>query len=188
VRLVWVLVAAVLLGGCTASAQRGPDAAPGPSDPATVAAELLARPMRLPSLAPGGACPANPTGANPTTVNPVGPWTAVVDGLTTVRLNPQPSGADGLYESKVIWGSSGTGYAGPVVVRVGRLDGPGRGYVRLYYDEGASRGDAVVIVTSHRSQDWPSGTFVPGPGCYAYQLDWPGATEVIVFRVVPAAG
>jgi hypothetical protein len=102
----------------------------------------------------------------------------------TLRLTHGRQGVDGLYEYKVVWASTSS-YDGPVVVRVGRLDGPGRGLVRLYYEASASRGDAVVFTLIGLSRNWPSGTFVSGPGCYAYQLDGLNLTDTLVFKVVP---
>ena len=32
-------------------------------------------------------------------------------------------------------------------------------------------------------EDWPSGTYVSGPGCYAYQLDGASFSMTIVFSV-----
>ena len=87
-----------------------------------------------------------------------------------------------MYEIKVVWASSDD-HQGPAVVRVVRLDGPGRGHVRLYYDRSAARGDAVFTVPG-TPVGWPSGTFVSGPGCYAYQVDGLGYSESIYFRVV----
>jgi len=102
----------------------------------------------------------------------------------TLRLSGQTPGPDGLYAKKVVWASTTGEYEGPVVVRVGRIDGAGRGHVRLSYDPGASRGTAVVFVVGDTPGDWPSFTYVSGPGCYAYQLDGRTFTQVIVFRVV----
>jgi len=68
------------------------------------------------------------------------------------------------------------------VLRVVRLDAPGRGLVRLYYDDSASHGDAVVLDAGRQDRSWPSGTFVSDPGCFAYQLDGRDFTDFIVFR------
>jgi hypothetical protein len=68
---------------------------------------------------------------------------------------------------------------------VDRLDGPGRGLVRLNYDRTASRGDAVVFDLTEDPTSWPAGTFVSGPGCYAYEVVGTTFTDVIVFKVVP---
>jgi len=82
-----------------------------------------------------------------------------------------------------VWASTTGRHQGPVVVRVGRIDGAGRGQVRLIYDPNASRGTAVVFFVGSTPSDWPSSTYVTGPGCYAYQVDGSTFTEVIVFRV-----
>jgi hypothetical protein len=198
VRRLWVLFVVVVAAGCTGPPPSPPTPAATPSASTdAVVAELLARPMRLPAVAPGATCPvsqptrhapvAQPGDADGLGTAPVWPMTG---GNLDIDYGGAPArtpGPDGLYEIKVVWASDGT-RPGPAVVRVGRLDGPGRGVVRLYYDQGASRGDAVVFQVLTVPQDWPSGTFVSGPGCYAYQADWAGGTEVLVFRVSRTAG
>jgi hypothetical protein len=144
-------------------------------------------------VAAGQPCPVTPTQTHSPVSQPAtargpgrGPLYPITDYLgedATLRLKGRPAGPDGLYESKVVWASTPGGYQGPVVVRVGRLDGPGRGQVRIYADPAASRGAAVVFTVGDLPSDWPSGTYVTGPGCYAYQLDGGTFTEVIVFRV-----
>jgi hypothetical protein len=114
---------------------------------------------------------------------PLYPITFYIGENGTLRLGRETPGPEGLYEMKVVWATS-AGYRGPAVVRVGRLDGVGRGHVRLYYDSTATRGEAVVFPASEFTSDFPSATFVSGPGCYAYQIDGAGLEEVIVFRVV----
>jgi hypothetical protein len=62
--------------------------------------------------------------------------------------------------------SSGAGTSqrvpGPVVVRVARLDGAGRGHVRLLCDPDASRGPAVLFIVGDTPTDWPALTYVTG--------------------------
>jgi hypothetical protein len=200
-----MLVLPVFLAACTGSSgstgsspagPTGTPAVPGtPSATASDAAQveaLLARAMRLPGLAPGAACPrgtpasrspvAQPADATGFGTAPLYPLAMYLDYDATLHLRDTTPSPDGLYEVKVVWAN--TPYQGPVVVRVGRLDGPGRGLVRLYYDPGASVGDAVVFPLNGAAGDFPSGTFVSGPGCYAYQIDGATFSEVVVFRVV----
>jgi hypothetical protein len=198
-----IVVAVLALAGCTGTPAPAPTVSPVPvptalpttpsatADP-TVAA-LLARPLRLPRLATGARCPRTPAVAHSPVVQP-----ADTMGLGRAPLYPisfyagsgglsmptDPPGPDGLYDIKVVWASIG-GHAGPAVVRAGRVDGPGRALVRLYYDPAASRGDAVVFPLLDGPGDYPSGTFVSGPGCYVWQIDGTGFSETVYFEVTP---
>ena len=200
-RRLWPLIVVLLLAACTGPSippsPTSPAAAPSSADPpgtgdAAIAA-LMGRPLRLPTVAPGSACPvskvterspvAQAADARGLGTGPLYPITFYIGENGTLRLGRETPGADGLYELKVVWATS-AGFQGPAVVRVGRVDGTGRGLVRLYYDSTASRGDAVVFAPTTYPSDYPSGTFVSGPGCYAYQIDGANLEEVIVFRVV----
>jgi len=151
--------------------------------------------MRFPTVPAGGACPVSPVTAHSPVVQrgdefglgvaPIYPMLDFSAGVAVpLRLLMVAVNSDGLYEIKIVWASSDD-YEGPAVVRVGRLDGHGRGRVRLYYDVAAARGDAVVFRVPAWPNEWPSGTQVSGPGCYAYQVDGVGFSELIFFRVVP---
>jgi hypothetical protein len=205
VRWLMALLAVACITGCTGCTGRtgGPAARPSataraPDTQASTQAEeinaLLARPLELPSVQAGQPCPvtpaqdhspvAQPADARGPGAGPLYPINLYLGEDAVVQLREQTPDPDGLYEIKVVWASAGGGYQGPVVVRVGRIDGPGRGRVRLYYDPAAARGDAVVFVVGAVPEDFPSGTYVTGPGCYAYRLDGRTFTQVIVFRVV----
>jgi len=174
-RAVWFVLAAGLLAGCAGPPTMvRPLALPpaGPRYEATVT-ELLARPMHTPRIAPGEACPVDD--ARGLSASPLYP------SERRLRIEERTV-EDGLYDLKNLWFSSG-GRPGPIVVRVARIDGEGRGFVRLYYNAALSRGFAVVFPIPDTDEDWPSGTFVSGPGCYAYQLDGADFTMVIVFSV-----
>jgi hypothetical protein len=180
---VTIVVTIVVLGaaGCTGSPAPGHGSTLGPTSEPTrshqaVVAEMLARPMRTPARPADGSCPAGQHyGA---TNAPLGPWSNLV-----LMIGFRTPGPDDLYDLKVIWGSDAS-YLGPIVVRVGSLDGENRGAVRLYYQPGASLGDAVVFTLPGVEQDWPSGTFVSGPGCYMYQIDGVNLEQEIVFSVI----
>jgi hypothetical protein len=193
------LVLVSLLAACTGSPARpNPTNAPATSSPpdtgdAAIAA-LINRPLRLPTVAAGAACPVSgvtvrspvvqPADARGLGTGPLYPITFYIGENGTMVLGGQTRGPGGLYELKVVWATSG-GYRGPAVVRVERIDGPGRGYVRLYYDVSAARGDVVVFPPTEFPSDFPASTNVSGPGCWAYQIDGAGLEEVIVFRVLP---
>jgi hypothetical protein len=204
-RRLWPLAVLSVLAACTGSPT---PPAPTPTPPASASpsatnpwgmseaeiAALIARPMRLPTVAPGAACPvsgvtvrspvAQPADARGLGKGPLYPITFYIGEDATLRLGKETAGPEGLHELKVVWATT-TGYKGPVVVRLGRIDGVGRGNVRLFYDSTAARGDAVVFPPQEFLSDFPSSTNVSGPGCYAYQLDGADLEEIIVFRVVP---
>jgi len=151
--------------------------------------------MRQPIVLAGEACPTSPVMTHSPVVQrgdefglgiaPIYPMIASSAGVAMpLRLDTVTMNSDGLYEIKIVWASSDD-YEGPAVVRVGRLDGPGRARVLIYYDTAAARGDAVVFRVPAWPTEWPSGTQVSGPGCYAYQVDGVGFSELIFFRVVP---
>ncbi len=196
-RRLWPLVVVSLLAACTGSptppaSTTSPPSAPPDTGEAAIAA-LIAHPMRLPTVAPGAACPvsgvterspvAQPADARGLGKGPLYPITFYIGENATLRLGQETAGPEGLHELKVVWATS-AGYKGPVVVRVGRIDGVGRGNVRLFYDSTAARGDAVVFPPQEFPSDFPSSTNVSGPGCYAYQLDGADLEEIIVFRVI----
>jgi hypothetical protein len=173
----WLLLPlALVAAGCTGSPATP---TPGPTrDHAAIVADLLGRPPRTPTLNPDGSCPAGLRyGAMSTPLNPA---TGGLD-IAIGSLSPDP---DGLYDLKVGW-SADPNYQGPIVVRVGSLDGRNRGAVRLYYERSASRGDAVIFTLTGTAKTWPAGTFVSGPGCYVYQLDGQDFEQEITFGIVP---
>ena len=193
-RRLYAVLLSALLAGCTSQASAPRASAPTTgAATSTVVAGLMARPMHLPTVAAGARCPVASR-----TIHALTPQSSEAAGLGSAPLYPLADlmppdvvlhlrditpDPDGLYDLKVVWGSDDR-YQGPVVVRVGRLDGSGRGLVRLYYDLTATHGDATVFTLTGHHTDWPSGTFVSGPGCYAYQVDGVGFSEVIGFQVV----
>jgi hypothetical protein len=190
-----------LVSACTGEqppAQSGPTSieSTAPLSPTTDADDvgaLLARPLALPSVAPGHRCPvtpaqdhspvAQPADARGPGPGPLYPITFYLGEDATLHLEDTPRGQDGLYALKVVWASTPGKYEGPVIVRVDRTDGVGRGYVDLTYEPDASRGSAVLFVVGDTAADWPAFTHVSGPGCYAYQLDGRTFTQAIIFRV-----
>ncbi|MBI3745306.1 MAG: hypothetical protein HY264_02040 [Chloroflexi bacterium] len=92
----------------------------------------------------------------------------------------------GGFMNKVLWVAS-SAYAGPVLIRGGRLGAAGavqfgsgdtgpRDEFRLTEPWASSQGEEPDW------REWPSYTFVPSLGCFAYQIDGVGFTKVIVFE------
>jgi hypothetical protein len=172
-----------------------PAAGPSATVPATeeIVGSLLARPLRLPRIAAGAPCPVSgATARSPVAqeadarglgTGPLYPIAFYIGENATLQIGDQARGSNGLYELKVVWAST-SGHPGPVLVRVGRVDGVGRAAIALFYEADSSRGDAAVFPLTASPSDFPSSTSVSGPGCYGYQIDGVNLEEVIVFRVV----
>ena len=134
----------------------------------------LRRPLSLPSD-DGGPCPI--------TINPHGP--------VSPRELPAGVGFHGVsgsqwLEAQVTWTAVG-GYTGPLLIRGAMLGGGplGFGTGAVPYDElqllDAGRG-APRVTGGGRA--WITSTRVRSGGCYAYQVDGTGFSEVVVFRAV----
>jgi len=147
---------------------------------------LAARPLQLPTLAPGMPCPRS-TGATVNTnvgpalgQGPIYPVGLGTDGV--LHFGGVPRG--GWYYAKVLW------VAGPAytdrhaLIRGHQIDGPND----LRFEDGADPADELRFEGADLGQGWrhqPSYTRVSGAGCYAYQVDGIGLTELIVFEAVP---
>jgi hypothetical protein len=164
--------------------------------PASAQSPLLAalrRPLKLPVLEPGHSCPATPgatfdtpyfggmaLGTGP--VRPLGRVTAAGEG----ELGPGPNPA-GWYGFKTLWFSAPS-YQGPWLVRAAQLDGTGP----VIFGEQPAVSQLVVppIATLNGGGGYrtaPGGTYVRGPGCYAWQVDGLTFSYVIVFHAVVTA-
>ena len=159
--------------------------------------ELLARPVALPTLAPGSPCPTTPTTtivpgtgtgfSGPVTVQQAGAVSVAFAGEHVV-LRPEDLDEDGWYSIKDVW-LIGPEYDAPLLVRGGRIDEDGS--MRIAWNPTTSAETALEIGGGAPSlqadpstgcRSVPMEVFVRGPGCYAYQLDGVGFTERIVSR------
>jgi hypothetical protein len=161
----------------------------------------ISRPLHIPALGPGGACPVSAPSAGvdfsaefgvgpgigpgpvyPTHYDPRGPDLSVV----TLKFPPPPGlvgvGA-GWNAWKHVWVVL-PAYQGPVLIRGRQLDGPNQ----------VGFGDAVVPPIEHRLPVRPAqltGTLrfersfsrVREPGCYAYQIDGTTFSYLVVFQI-----
>ncbi|MGH3509658.1 MAG: hypothetical protein ACRDPI_05435 [Nocardioidaceae bacterium] len=223
--IVAVVVAAVAiplaLSGGEGPASIGPASSPSTSpsvstvtdcsamscDPAHVAS-VIRKPLRLPRLASGAACP---SGSEPTPRFPAGagfsaPFRALGTGPLYIG-SPHEGGVirlqgpkNGWWSQKVIW-VLGSLYPGPVLLRGGRVDGPGklrfdrylgaahygRGdhgrYPQLLYVGSGLPVPAHGVLTSY-----PADFFVTAPGCYAIQVDGVGFSRLLYFEASPTNG
>lgn len=153
---------------------------------------LEARPLRFPTLNPGESCPRT-GGAQ---VDPGygaalgdGPIYPVYgrDGLLSYRRADIDRQA-GVYWMKTLWIAS-PAYKAPAIVRGRQIDGPQplRFQVSPHEPTMTLRFETETGVRSDGSargwRDRPSLTAIPGPGCFAFQVDGEGFTEIIVFEV-----
>ena len=104
--------------------------------------------------------------------------------LLAGRVAVSPSDTAGWLAFKSLWVVAPS-YQGPLLVRARRIDAPGR--VELL--SGASPGPLVVppgptINDFSRTRTAPVGTYVSGPGCFAFQIDGKGFAESIVLSAV----
>ncbi len=166
---------------------------PGPDDDPW---EAPHRPLALPSIPAGGACPASPgrrvtsqfgAGSGP------GPVYVVLVSLRAAGQGQMDYGLGNAYVGE--WGGQKTlwyvdpAYTGPVLIRGSRIDGPGE--VRFNYgvealasemhlpqpDPFAGPGEWRSAISSTRLK-------VSAPGCYAFQVDGDTFSYSIVFLAV----
>jgi len=154
----------------------------------------LWRPLHLPTVAPGGACPVsarhsiarNLTGGGdgPIYATHADPWRV---------LFPPPRNS---LASGTGWSVDKTpfvrkrSFIGPFVVRGSRIDGAG---VLGFSGPGGRRPFEAFQFAAGRSEaevagltGWPTLVWMTSPGCYAVQVDGTSFSRVIVFRVEAA--
>lgn len=147
--------------------------------------ELSARPVQLPTVAPGSPCPITPT-------TQLASGTGVLAGSGPVYAvgNVIAYGArtiDGIFPSKVLWVAA-PDYPGPALIRGRQLDGPGGVFFSNSRKVTELRFELDTRVRAGASdQGWrylPSTVNVEGTGCYGFQLDGAGWTSTIVMRAI----
>jgi hypothetical protein len=79
--------------------------------------------------------------------------------------------------AKVLW-MMNRPYRSPLLVRGRQVDGPHR----MVFDQSGEGHPTQVRLL--RNSNGASNFAVPGPGCYAWQLDGRGVRRVLIFRVV----
>jgi hypothetical protein len=179
-----------VVGGCvgctTDSDSTSHDATSSQARPETD----LHRPLDLPRLDPDEPCPRTAGGRpNPDVGIALGPGPAYpVLGLEKAPQSPRgvvqlydDERRDGRYWHKTLWAVD-PDYDGPVLIR-GRGLYPPRD---LLFGVDSQRLDELEF-PAEETGSWrygPSVTILPGPGCYAYQLDGTGFSRVIVFEAV----
>jgi hypothetical protein len=91
---------------------------------------------------------------------------------------------EGWYSFKTLWFTEPS-YQGPVRIRGARIDAPGP----IAFGEGPDLAELIFPPgpTLNGRDGWrtaPGGTYVRAPGCYAWQVDGVGFSNIIIFRAV----
>lgn len=160
----------------------------------------LRRPLHLPRVSPGEACPRTPTVRKAPNVaftigkGPVYPVLGFSEpaprGVARLRDDIRRGG---YYVHKTLWAISDR-YHGPVLIRGRRIDGPGALRFplvrpRVGGEASHSRPDLRVPAGPGKpdrpGKGWryePAVTLIPRPGCYAFQVDGRRYSSVLVFE------
>jgi ketosteroid isomerase-like protein len=158
----------------------------------------LKRPLTLPTVGPSAKCPTT-TGRRFHTSDVGGfalgdgPVRALVASGSAALAGRgilvfRPSGGRwGWYQSKTLW-LAFPDYHGPLLIR-GRQIGGSRptvfGEAPTLVDP--QLGPGATLNGSAGYREWPGGTWLRTPGCYAWQVDGTDFSEVITFEAVFAA-
>jgi hypothetical protein len=156
------------------------------NDPFTGPWAPLRRPLHVPTVAYGAACPvARPSrtvdfaalgvtrGIGPGPAFPVG-W---ADGTIPITYGLVDVDARVWGVQKVLW-LVRSSYHGPVLVRGGQIDGP----YKVRFERGRVPAAELRIPAGVRER--PSYVRIRKPGCYAFQIDGLTFSRTIVFRAV----
>jgi hypothetical protein len=155
----------------------------------------LRRPLHLPTASPGAGCPVTPGGRpSPDVAVALGSGPAYpVLGYEGDAVPPSsrafvPLYADerrgGMFWHKTLWAVD-PDYDGSVLIRGAGIDPPRQ--IGFAYSKKERR---ELVFPAQESDSWrygPSFTILPGPGCYAFQIDGIGFSRVIVFKAATAS-
>lgn len=154
----------------------------------TVAAEVwdrLRRPLQVPTLEAGGACPkAVGRSAAPAYGPALGDGPVYAVGLGTagvLRYSGVQEG--GWFYQKVLFAVA-PAYRGPVLIRGRQLDGPNE----VRFNQGDDPPAELQLAPARPGNtDWldnPTSVRFRAPGCYAWQFDGEDFSEVVIFQAV----
>ena len=188
-----LLVGLTLVACSWASPAPGkPDATSGQSS-TSVFATLSGVPPKVPRLVSGQPCPlSKPTQLGPHLGMGLGSGPVYVFSGQIVQ-------SDTAHPNKVAWAADPS-YSGPIRIRGGRVDGTGQLLLDSFDNrwpgaavktiDGSKLMPELDLLESHSTfpnvpvgwRMWPSGTYIATPGCYAWQVDGIGFTELITFH------
>jgi hypothetical protein len=189
----------VLASGC--SGDEATSNGQAPSERKSDRASELHRPLQLPTVAPGAACPRTAGGLpSPDVAIALGSGPAYpVLGFEGDHVPPSPKAVVPLYADerrgsvywhKTLWAVD-PAYDGPVLIRGAGIDPPQpMRFVEPSAAPGGHRNEVGELeMPAQASGSWrygPSITILPGPGCYAFQVDGTTFSKVIVFEAARA--
>jgi hypothetical protein len=182
--------AAAGLAGCN----KGSSASHATSSPREeTVSDLRERPLHIESLAAGEACPTSRLRTTSADFGPGlgdGPLYPIGFNKRGVLRFPYPPPKNSLFAGsawggqKVLWVSD-PNYAGPILIRGQQLDGPNR----VQFGQGSAKLLRELAFGRESADNWaggwrnfPSYTRLRAPGCYAYQVDGTGFSDVIIFK------
>jgi hypothetical protein len=150
---------------------------------------LYERPLELPLLEPDEDCPRSEVGdaiegvAQTYGEGPVYATLGTWDATISLAETGGPGPGDWYYV-KVLWSVEGD-YDGVVVVRGRQLDGAGA--ILFAPDEHEPSGQHLTALafpagTGTNARHFPTAVLLYQTGCYAFQIDGPDFTDVIVFE------
>ncbi len=155
-------------------------------------AGLLRRPLQIPTISAGSACPAaeqNGTLGDHGNLDvatapafgpgPAYPTLASEGGRAVLRYPVGWAPYKGWDGTKLLW--TVPRYNGPYIVRGQQLDGPNN----LQFDQGPQWSDKLhdeLRLVGPYSRLNPAATYLRAPGCYAYQVDGRGFSYLIAFE------
>jgi hypothetical protein len=191
--IVATATAAVGLAACNEGSSA--PATTGSHGAATTLADLRQRPLHIEKLRAGASCPTSrPHSLSPAFAPGLGDGPVYPVGFTKhgVLRFPYPPPKNSLFAGsewggqKVLWASDPK-YDGPILIRGQQLDGSNQ----VRFGQGSAAILQELAFRRHSAENWaggfrnfPSYTRLRGPGCYAYQVDGAGFSDIIVFRAV----
>jgi hypothetical protein len=185
------LLISLSVAACSSADQGARTAQAMPANGAFAA--LNAVPLNLPRLEPGQSCPLSK-------LSQVGPNLGMGLGSGPVYVfSGEIVSSDPKHSNKVAWAADPS-YSGPIRIRGGRIGGAGQLLLDSFDNmwrgapvktvDGSDLAPELDLLESHSTfpnvppgwRMWPSGTYVAAPGCYAWQVDGLGFTELITFH------
>lgn len=160
---------------------------------------LARRPVRVPHIVSGAPCSVSPVqqfsvGYGPGLgAGPVYPFPFATDGRIEGFEPPSPGQPEGRSLTMLLWAVPNTG-AYPVLVRGARVDGNDPIYFNGGMAQISNAADWRTVPQlsalelqgfQYSASNWtvyPSYVRLRAPGCYAFQLDAPSFSRVLIFR------
>jgi len=177
-------------GPCVPGQFRGVAAAPLPASTPTPAppvvdwAPFLAKPLTLPAVSPGAACPVSPQVSLNGKVKQGKGVPGYGYGKGPVYLSGQLTWYSGSQGLIVITDPS---YEGPVLVRAKRLDGTGAANIIAENSPSQSLADGAIGIPETSSPPywgvWFGAIAPSAPGCYGIQFDGTSVSDYVVIEV-----